>query len=71
MSIMPPDSESNNDWPDGVWLAHNATDPYWSLTTGMCGGCGNAACHDGICPGNLNGYCTACPTRRETGEVRG
>lgn len=69
---QPSDSEQGlapdgHDW--GFVVAH-ATDPYWHQLTGMCGGCGNADCHDGQCPHNAAGYCMACPTRRETGEVR-
>lgn len=51
-------------------MAYRATDPFWHALTGMCGGCGNASCHEGRCPGNVGGYCTTCPTRRATGEVR-
>lgn len=59
-----------DDYLDLSELVDRATDPTWYEATGMCGGCGNATCHDGPCPGNRNGYCTTCPTRRETGEVR-
>lgn len=75
MSIMPPGSDRkpdprDSDYADLWTLINCATDPYYSHATGMCGGCGSAACHQGACPGNLNGYCTACPERRATGQVR-
>jgi hypothetical protein len=60
--------------PDGHswdYVTANAKDWYWHKLTGMCGGCGRNDCHPDQCPSNPEGYCTACPTRRETGEVRG
>jgi hypothetical protein len=73
VSIVPPDPDSKSDSPhepDLAALAGLATDWYWSELTGMCGGCGSGDCHPDICLQNRNGYCTMCPTRRATGEVR-
>ncbi len=69
---MPPDPDSKTDAPerDPLWIVSHAKDWYWHQLTGMCGGCGNANCHDGQCPTSRDGYCLTCPTRRETGEVR-
>jgi hypothetical protein len=46
-------------------LAHTGTDAEWYAATGACGGCGDAACHDGPCsPGEV---CTKCPNRKAQG----
>lgn len=76
MSESMPPAPDENSGPDGqTWdfVVGHATDPYWHELTGMCGGCGRQDCHEGKCPtvpGHI-GYCTTCPTRRATGEVRG
>jgi hypothetical protein len=72
--MLDPGPDANTDpegEPDWGFLVTHATDRYWHRLTGMCGGCGRADCHDGPCVGNASGYCTTCPTRRATGEVRG
>lgn len=70
-SMAPSPDDHQNPERDPMWVAHNATDRHWHQLTGACGGCGSIHCHPGPCPQNSNGYCMACPTRRETGEVRG
>lgn len=71
-SIAPPPNDGETPEPDWGFIVTHATDPYWWELTGMCGGCGRAECHDGKCPTIPHhiGYCTTCPTRKETGEVR-
>jgi len=71
--MMPadPDSKTNQPESDPLWVAANATDTYWWLLTGCCGGCGRRECHPLPCPSKPGiGFCLTCPTRRETGEVR-
>ena len=74
MMVSPePDSKTDtHDEPDWGYLVTHATDTYWWLLTGMCGGCGRSDCHQLPCPSRPGvGFCLTCPTRRETGEVRG
>lgn len=49
-------------WTDEqAWQAvTDATDREWSVETGMCGGCGSEACHDGPCAESM---CRRCPDR--------